>query len=205
VVGAQTVGHEAVCSTDRGGGGDAVTRYVFDGRALLRETPQRYHVVTHDLAARVAETLDVDRVELKGLAERLEERDPDAVATLATAADAEPIGWLDVAVDAPDEDVVDAAVRLLSESVTRFVLRSGGEAVYGRYDDGQVYCALPEHAEPPVPDDLRDHLHRVERDVEDVAGGEITGGVLMALMEETPDEEDDGCEDEPDTHGGDGA
>lgn len=190
MVGARTVGHDAGCSTDRGGGGDAVTRYVFDGRALLRETPQRYHVVTHDLAARVAETHDVDRVELKGLAERLEERNPDAVATLAAAAEAEPVGWLDVAVDEPSEEVVNAAVRLLSESVTRFVLRSDGDAVYGRYDDGQVYVALPGGVEPDVPDDLRDHLHRVERDVEDVAGGEITGGVLMALMEETPDEED---------------
>jgi len=81
-----------------------------------------------------------------------------------------------------------------------------GEAVYGRYDDGQVYVALPDDVEPPVPDDLRDHLHRVERDVADVSGGDITAGVLMALLEETPSDDDgedgdDGIDADGDGHG----
>lgn len=172
---------------------EGATRYVFDGRALLRDVPQRYHVVTHDLAAQAAERHDVDAVELRGLVDRLEERDPEALERVASAADAEPVGWLEVAIDAPPQPVVDAAVRLLSRAVTRFALRSDGAPVYARYDDGQVYVALPDGVEPAVPDDLRGALHRVERDVEDVAGGEITEGVLLALMEETPPlDEDDG-------------
>lgn len=165
-----------------------MTRYVFDGRGLLRQTPQRYHVVTHDLAAQAADRHAVDAVALKGLVDRLQDRDPDAVRRLAEAGEAEPVGWLEVTVEDPEDAVVDAAVRLLSRAVTRFALRSDGDPIYARYDDGQVYVALPDDADPAVPDDLQDRLHRVGRDVEDVAGGEITEGVLMALMEETPDD-----------------
>lgn len=179
-------------------------RYVLDGRALLRGTPQRYHVVTHDLAAQAAEVHGVDAVTLRGLVDRLEERDPEAVELVAAAGDAEPVGWLDVTVESPTGDVVDAAVRLLSEAVTRFALGSDDRTVYARYDDGQVYVALPDGVAPAVPDDLRERLHGVERTVEDVAGGEPTEGVVMALMEETPDEPDGDGGDGGDAAGGDG-
>ncbi|MFB6283257.1 MAG: hypothetical protein ABEK59_04885 [Halobacteria archaeon] len=157
--------------------------YSVDVRDLHRENPSEYHRITRRIADAAARERDVAAIRLKALYGKVE--DVEGFSSLGI----DPCGWIDREIEVDDGEA-ELVSRMFSDALTKVIYKGEeGSPVFARYPDGQVYVDIQEEALKETGVD-GDRVRDVSEEVSGAGETEMTQGVLKALMEETPEDDE---------------